>query len=164
MTEPRYPAPDPRDVDPRAVRRGFARAAATYDAAAALQREISGRMAQRLDYVRIAPAAILDAGCGTGEAIGELAIALSGRAAYVAFDIALPMVEAARRRARTHRSLLRRLLRPLARRAARPRRASCAPTSTRCRFPACASTSCGAISRCSGSTTCRAHSPSSGAC
>ena len=38
--DPKFPAPDPRDVDPRAVRRAFARAAATYDEAAALQREV----------------------------------------------------------------------------------------------------------------------------
>ena len=38
--DPRFPAPDPRDVDPRAVRRAFGRAAATYDAAAVLQREV----------------------------------------------------------------------------------------------------------------------------
>ena len=43
--EPRFPPPDPRDVDPRAVRRAFARAAATYDAAAVLQREVGTRMA-----------------------------------------------------------------------------------------------------------------------
>ena len=62
------------------MRRAFARAAPTYDAAAVLQREIGGRMAQRLDYVKLAPAAILDAGCGTGEAVGELGVAISGRA------------------------------------------------------------------------------------
>jgi malonyl-CoA O-methyltransferase len=112
MTDARYPAPDPRDVDPLAVRRGFARAVPTYDAAAVLQREISGRMAQRLDYVKLAPHAILDAGCGTGEAVGELAVRYPG-ARVVAFDVALPMVEAAQRRARTQRSLLRRLLKPL---------------------------------------------------
>ena len=105
-------APDPRDVDPRAVRRGFARAAATYDAAAALQREIGARMAQRLDYVKLAPAAVLEAGCGTGEAIGELALRFPG-ARVVALDVALPMIVAARRRARTGRNALRRLLRPL---------------------------------------------------
>ena len=53
--EQRFPAPDPRDVDPRAVRRAFARAAAGYDAGAVLQREVGARMAQRLDYVRLAP-------------------------------------------------------------------------------------------------------------
>ena len=107
--EPRFPAPDPRDVDPRAVRRAFARAAATYDAAAALQREVGARMASRLDYIRIAPRTILDAGCGTGDAVGELAARYAG-ARIVALDAALPMVEAARGRARGARSLLRRLL------------------------------------------------------
>lgn len=107
--EPRFDAPDPREVDPRAVRRAFGRAAASYDAAAALQREIGVRMASRLDYVRLAPAWILDAGCGTGEAMGELAVRYAG-ARVVGLDLALPMVEAARARAQRGRSLLRRLL------------------------------------------------------
>src|SRR5690349_25176232 len=108
MTTPSFPAPDPRDVDPRAVRRAFSRAVATYDAAAALQREVGTRMAQRLDYVKLAPTVIIDAGCGTGEAVGEL------RARYpcttvLAFDLSPPLVVAARKRARTPRTLLRRL-------------------------------------------------------
>jgi len=107
--EPRFPAPDPREVDPRAVRRAFARAAATYDAAAVLQREVGARMASRLDYIKVAPRTILDAGCGTGEAVGELAARYAG-ARVVALDVALPMVEAARERARRARSLFRRLL------------------------------------------------------
>ncbi|MCC6194943.1 MAG: malonyl-ACP O-methyltransferase BioC [Burkholderiales bacterium] len=106
---PAFPAPDPRDVDPRRVRRAFGRAAGTYDAAAVLQREVGARMAARLDYVKIAPALILDGGCGTGEAIGELA-ARYPRSRVVALDIALPMVAAARERGRQGRSLLRRLL------------------------------------------------------
>jgi len=121
MTESRYPAPDPRDVDPAAVRRSFARAAATYDAAAALQREIGGRLSARLDYVKLAPTLIVDAGCGTGEAVGELAARYPG-ARIVAFDVALPMVEAARRRARAQRSVFDRLLAPL-----RPAREQNAP-------------------------------------
>jgi len=108
-TEPRFTAPDPRDVDPRAVRRAFGRAAATYDAAAVLQREVGSRMASRLDYIRIAPHTILDAGCGTGEAVGELAARYAG-ARVIALDLALPMVAAARDRARGARSLMRRLL------------------------------------------------------
>ena len=69
MTEPAYPAPDPRDVDPQAVRRAFAHAAATYDGAAALQHEIGMRMAERLDYVKLAPSVILDASnCSAGTA------------------------------------------------------------------------------------------------
>ncbi len=107
--EPRFPAPDPHDVDPRAVRRAFARAAATYDAAAVLQREVGARMASRLDYIKLAPRAILDVGCGTGEAVGELAARYSG-ARVVALDAALAMVVAARDRSRRARSLFRRLL------------------------------------------------------
>jgi malonyl-CoA O-methyltransferase len=109
--EPRFPAPDPRDVDPRAVRRAFGRAAARYDDAAVLQREVGARMASRLDYVTIAPTLVLDAGCGTGEAIGELAARYHG-ARVVALDLAAPMVAAARARAQRGRSVLRRLLPP----------------------------------------------------
>ena len=79
---------------------------------AALQREIGARLAARLDYVKLVPELILDAGCGTGEAIGELGARYPG-ARIVGFDIALPMVEAARRRARAQRSLFDRLLAPL---------------------------------------------------
>src|SRR5262249_20112991 len=107
-----FPAPDPRDVDPRAVKRAFARAAATYDAAAVLQREVGARLAERLDYVKITPGAILDAGCGTGHALGELA-ARFPQARIVGVDIALPMAKAARERARRGRSVLDRLLAPV---------------------------------------------------
>jgi malonyl-CoA O-methyltransferase len=110
--EPRFDAPDPRDVDARAVRRAFGRAAPTYDAAAALQREIGARLAQRLDYVKLQPSLVLDAGCGTGEAVGELA-ARYPDARVVALDLALPMVATARERARRGRTLLQRLLRPM---------------------------------------------------
>ena len=90
-------ATDAGAVDGRAVRRSFARAAATYDAAAVLQREVARRMAARLDVVTLAPAALLDAGCGTGEAL----VALGARypaAARVGLDLALPMLAAARAR------------------------------------------------------------------
>ena len=111
--EPPFEPPDPREVDPRAVRRAFARAATSYDAAAVLQREIGTRMAQRLDYVKLVPQAVLDAGCGTGEAVGELAVRFPA-AQIVGLDTALPMLAIAAARATTSRSLLRRLLRPVA--------------------------------------------------
>jgi len=107
--EPHFAAPDPREIDPRVVRRAFGRAAATYDSAAVLQREVGARMAARLDYVKTAPALILDAGCGTGEAVGEF-FARYQQARVVALDIALPMVQAARERTRAAGSLLQRLL------------------------------------------------------
>jgi malonyl-CoA O-methyltransferase len=93
-------ADSPRDappggLDPRAVRRHFARAAATYDAAAVLQREVGARMAERLEAVKLSPATILDVGCGTGDAHAEFAVRYPA-ARYVALDVALPMVAAAR--------------------------------------------------------------------
>ena len=54
------------------VRRSFERAAAGYDAAAVLQNEVCRRMLARLDYVKLAPATILDAGSGTGNAVNGL--------------------------------------------------------------------------------------------
>ncbi len=59
-------------LDRKSVRAAFARAAARYDAAAVLQREIADRLLARLDYMRIAPRRILDLGCGTGYAVGLL--------------------------------------------------------------------------------------------
>jgi len=59
-------------VDQRQVRRNFARAAAAYDGAAVLQREVGSRMLERLDYVRIEPQRVLDLGCGTGASLTAL--------------------------------------------------------------------------------------------
>ena len=84
-------------LDRAAVRRAFERAAATYDAAAVLQREVGQRMAERLGIVRLTPAVVLDAGCGTGEALGELR-ARYPRARLVGLDLAHAMTFAARRR------------------------------------------------------------------
>lgn len=106
-------AVDPDRLDPVRVRRAFERAASTYDAAAVLQREVGQRMAERLDFIKLAPATILDAGCGTGDALGELR-ARHPRALLVGLDLALNMALAAKRRATSQRRLLSRLLRPLA--------------------------------------------------
>jgi malonyl-CoA O-methyltransferase len=70
-------------------------------------------MNERLEYVKLAPMAVLDAGCGTGDAVGELA-ARYPAARVVAFDVALPMVERARARSQVRRTALSRLLRPFA--------------------------------------------------
>lgn len=59
-------------VDRRQVRRNFARAAASYDGAAVLQREVGSRMLERLDYVRVDPRRVLDLGCGTGASLTAL--------------------------------------------------------------------------------------------
>ena len=90
--------PDRAPIDRRAARRAYSRAATTYARAAVLAREVERRMLERLDYVRLAPRYILDAGCGPGEA----AIQLAGRypdAELVELDFAYPMLNSARRRA-----------------------------------------------------------------
>ncbi|HQX05141.1 MAG TPA: malonyl-[acyl-carrier protein] O-methyltransferase BioC, partial [Zoogloea sp.] len=53
-------------LDPRLVRRRAERAAAGYASVDTLAREISRRMGERLDYIRIEPRRILDLGCGPG--------------------------------------------------------------------------------------------------
>jgi len=103
---------DPRELDPRAVKRAFARAAKTYDSVAVLQREVGSRMLSRLDVVKLAPAVVLDAGCGTGEGSIELA-ARYPDARVVGFDLAHPMAAAARDRAMRNRSLYQRLIAPI---------------------------------------------------
>jgi len=86
-------------VDKRLVRRSFEQAAATYDAAAVLQNEVCRRMLARLDYIKLEPATILDAGSGTGNAVAGL-LARYPRARVIALDLALAMA----RRARARRS------------------------------------------------------------
>lgn len=48
------------------IKRSFENAAAHYDEAATLQREVAERMLERLEYIRISPKTILDVGSGTG--------------------------------------------------------------------------------------------------
>ena len=101
-------SPPASAIDARAVRRHFARAAGTYDAAAVLQREVGSRLADRLEVVRLTPRRILDAGCGTGEALLDLGRRYPA-AARVGLDLALPMLERARERTGGRASLGERL-------------------------------------------------------
>ena len=78
------------------VRRAFSRAASGYESHAVLQREIGTRLAERLDqFPEFAPARILDAGSGPGRTSAALR-ARYQQAEFVALDIALPMLAAAR--------------------------------------------------------------------
>ena len=113
---------DPGAVDERAARRHFERAAVTYDSAAVLQREVSRRMAERLDVVKLAPAAVLDAGCGTGDAQADLAQRYPA-ARQVALDVTLPMLRVAIAKAGQRRSALSRL--SIARRSPKPPTGNC---------------------------------------
>ncbi|AKC86817.1 malonyl-ACP O-methyltransferase BioC [Pseudoxanthomonas suwonensis] len=85
--------------DPRHVRRAFSRAAAGYDAAAALQAEVRTRLLESLDYLDDrAPLVVLDVGSGTGHA----AAAMKKRwpkAQVLALDLASPMLRQAKKQA-----------------------------------------------------------------
>jgi malonyl-CoA O-methyltransferase len=76
---------------PEPMRADFARAAATYDAAAVLASEVGKRMAERLDYVKIQPAAMADIGCATGDGIRALTKRYPA-ALPLAIDVAAPML------------------------------------------------------------------------
>jgi len=82
-------------LDKKQVRRAFSRAAPRYDAAAVLQREVCGRMLEKLDYIKLKPACLIDVGSGTGWGTRQL----GGRypaAEIVALDIAFGMLQVAR--------------------------------------------------------------------
>ena len=83
------------EIDKRALRLSFSRAAPQYDAAAVLQREVCSRMLERLDYIKQQPEHILDVGSGTGWGSRQLAQRYT-QAHIVALDIALGMLQTAR--------------------------------------------------------------------
>jgi malonyl-CoA O-methyltransferase len=83
------------EIDKREVRRAFNRASDDYDGAAVLQREVCTRMLERLEYVRLQPARILDAGSGTGWGTRRLAQHYPD-AQMIALDIAQGMLMTAR--------------------------------------------------------------------
>jgi len=95
MADPMVPA----ILDKRGVRAAFQRAAASYDSAAVLQREIADRLVERLDLIKHEPARVLDVGSGTGYCTRLLARRYP-RAHVIGVDIALAMVCAAARRGR----------------------------------------------------------------
>ena len=81
-------------IDKRQVRRAFNRAAESYDTAAVLQHEVCRRMFERLDYIKLQPSRILDAGSGTGWGTRQLAQRYPA-AQIVALDIAMGMLSIA---------------------------------------------------------------------
>jgi malonyl-CoA O-methyltransferase len=81
-------------IDKKRARRAFERAASTYDAAAVLQREVGRRLMARLEYMKLAPKLIVDAGAGTALHTGALARRYP-EAQVVALDIAHDMLKRA---------------------------------------------------------------------
>lgn len=98
MAERPHQDADGFTLDKRRLRTHFARAAATYDNAAVLQREIADRMLARLDVVKQMPQTILDAGCGTGYCTRALTKRYR-HARVTGLDLAWPMTARAKRAA-----------------------------------------------------------------
>jgi malonyl-CoA O-methyltransferase len=82
-------------VDGRAARRRFERAAQTYAGASRLETEIGARMLERLDYVKLAPRRVLDAGSGPGRDVRGLAKRFP-QAQVIALDFSHRMLRAER--------------------------------------------------------------------
>jgi malonyl-CoA O-methyltransferase len=89
--------PNAYALDRAQLRAAFERAAGTYDSAARLQREIADRLLERLNDVKIAPAIIVDVGCGTGYCTRALTRRYR-RAHIVGLDLAQAMLRRAHRR------------------------------------------------------------------
>ncbi len=83
------------EIDKKQMRRAFSRAASSYDATAVLQREVCTRMLERLEYIKLQPARILDVGSGTGWGARQL-MAKYPAAQMIALDIAIGMLRNAR--------------------------------------------------------------------
>lgn len=100
----------PEFFDHRQVGRAFSRAAAHYDEAAALQREVGERLAESLPYFEDpalgarTPQVVLDVGCGTGFGTALLQ-ARWPKAQVVGVDLAPGMVREARSRLGKRRGL-----------------------------------------------------------
>lgn len=102
-------------LDVRQVRHSFSQAAATYDQAAVLQRQVRDELLNRLDVLRMQPEAVLDLGAGTGHGTIALKRRYPG-SRVVAMDLAPGMLQQARKR----QTLLRRFDRVVADAAALP--------------------------------------------
>jgi malonyl-CoA O-methyltransferase len=82
-------------IDKKQMRRAFNLASTGYDASAVLQREVCMRMLERLEYIKLQPERILDAGSGTGWGTRRL-VQQYPDAQMIALDIARGMLQTAR--------------------------------------------------------------------
>lgn len=85
--------------DKTLARRSFELAAAGYDQAAVLQKEVGQRLLERLDLMNLQPSRVLDLGAGTGQCLPGL-FERYAKAEVVALDIAFPMLGHARKKGR----------------------------------------------------------------
>ena len=92
-------------IDSRVARRRFERSAPSYARASRLEAEIGARMLERLDYVKISPRRVLDAGSGPTRDARALAKRYRG-ADVLALDYSPAMLRAGRPRWRFLRKAL----------------------------------------------------------
>jgi malonyl-CoA O-methyltransferase len=85
------------EIDKKVMRRAFSRAATSYDASAVLQREVCTRMLERLQFIKMQPARLLDVGSGTGWGGRQLAEKYP-QAQMISLDIAIGMLQNAQSR------------------------------------------------------------------
>jgi malonyl-CoA O-methyltransferase len=101
-------------IDARLARSRFDRAGKSFEAAARLESEVGARLLERLDYVKLAPRRILDAGSGPAREARSLRRRYRG-AQMIALDYALAMLPRRRWFSRTVLSVCADLVRvPLA--------------------------------------------------
>lgn len=94
--------------DAAASRRNFERAASTAGSVDALAREVERRMLERLQFVRLNPARVIDLGCGHGKGVGLLRERYA-KAHVVGIDAAHSMLAMAQGRVAAPRRLLDRI-------------------------------------------------------
>jgi malonyl-CoA O-methyltransferase len=86
---------DIAEIDRRAMRAAFEKAAPFYDAAAILQQEVANRLVERMDLMSMKPVSILDAGAGTGF-VSQLIAERFPKAKITALDLAFNMLKQAK--------------------------------------------------------------------
>jgi malonyl-CoA O-methyltransferase len=99
QAEPGRPRPPGFNIDARIARRRFERAANSYAHASRLETEIGARMLERLDYVKLLPRRVLDAGSGPVRDARALAKRYR-KADVLALDFSRAMLHAGRPRLR----------------------------------------------------------------
>jgi len=86
---------DVANIDRRAMRKAFDKAAPFYDAAAVLQQEVAIRLVDKMEVMTMQPVSILDAGSGTGF-VSELIAKRFPKAKITALDLARNMLKQAK--------------------------------------------------------------------
>ena len=85
------------EIDAAAARRAFERAARSYAGASRLEAEVGDRMLERLEYLKVAPRRILDAGSGPSREARAL-LSRYGSPQFVSLDYSLAMLRSGRAR------------------------------------------------------------------